>query len=378
MVERGTRGRLRLALVATALALLLIASAGRGGSVATAGGPPAQALAGTASAPARSAAVDPRTLATTATSGPLAVQPPVANPSVVDSGDFLRLNVTITGGTKPYQITWLGLPSGCLTVNATVLKCHPGAPTGAPTSSDVAVNVVDETGTNVTSAPTTVTVNPDPSVAISAAPTSAGYAPLSVNLTATTYFGTPPFSFFWSLGDGTNATGAVVPHTYTGVGSYAVEVWANDSAGTNATGHFTVHAIGTLSVALAVAPSAKVATGSSVTLAATVQGGLGPFSYAWTGLPSSCPALNTSTILCTSPSAGSYSVEVEVTDFLHHDVSANLSFTVSSKVDVWGWVAAVIVGAAVAIALAVILLRRRRRRVATPPSPAPSGPGPSA
>jgi hypothetical protein len=64
----------------------------------------------------------------------------------------------------------------------------------------------------------------------SATPTS-GYAPLGVDFGATVSGGTPPYSYFWTFGDGQIGEGASPSHTYQYPGTYTAMVTATDSCG---------------------------------------------------------------------------------------------------------------------------------------------------
>lgn len=297
-------------------------------------------------------------------SGPLNVTDPYAVPPVLDEGQLLNLNVTVTGGVHPYNLTWLGLPSGCASQNSTRIFCRPGSPNG-PTVAAISVRVVDSNGTTVVSGTTEVTINPTPSVAITGFP-NVGLVPLNVTFAAETYYGTAPFRFFWSFGDGSNGTGPRVTHEYNLVGEFPITVWGNDSTGANVSGHFKIGVADPIVVALIVSPSATLSAGSTVTLEANATGGFPPYSYDWTGLPSGCTYLNASELTCQPGAAGTYAISVGVTDKVGFNGSGTIVLDVGSAPpafpSLWMVVGlAAVLGVPVTVVI-VVLYRRRRRR----------------
>jgi len=64
----------------------------------------------------------------------------------------------------------------------------------------------------------------------SATPTS-GYAPLAVEFGATVSGGTPPYTYYWTFGDGQTGEGASPSHTYQYPGTYTAMVTATDDCG---------------------------------------------------------------------------------------------------------------------------------------------------
>lgn len=86
----------------------------------------------------------------------------------------------------------------------------------------------------------------------------------------------------------------------------------------------------TLGVQGPVAFPAPVAHGSRLTIAAAGTGGAGGYSYSWSGLPTGCTPTNDSTIVCRPTTAGTYAINVTVTDAAGSTVtSANLLLTVT-------------------------------------------------
>jgi hypothetical protein len=82
---------------------------------------------------------------------------------------------------------------------------------------------------------TTYTPYPKTFTVTATATPIAGTAPLTVSFAAIPTLGTPPYTYVWSFGDGTNSTEQNPTHTYEKPGTYAAEVLATDSLGLTAT-----------------------------------------------------------------------------------------------------------------------------------------------
>lgn len=89
---------------------------------------------------------------------------------------------------------------------------------------------------------TTTTSNP-PLSSIGARPGS-GQAPLAVQFSATVTNGVPPYTGFWTFGDGSNLSGLSVSHTYENAGNYLVQFTVTDSVGSHSTSSLNVEVTG--------------------------------------------------------------------------------------------------------------------------------------
>ncbi len=124
------------------------------------------------------------------------------------------------------------------------------------------------------------------------------------------------------------------------------------------------------------AQPAVVDVGQATSIAVGATGGLGPYSFAYSGLPTGCASGDVASFLCTPQAAGTYSITVVVRDLLNGTVSATTSLTVrvapgtgtTSSPPMYGAEEIGLVLAAVAIAavVGVLLLRRRRGRPERP------------
>jgi PKD repeat protein len=69
---------------------------------------------------------------------------------------------------------------------------------------------------------------PPPSVLATANPTT-GAAPLTVAFSATVSYGLEPFTYRWTFGDGSTASGPSVVHTYRSPGTYTIQLVVTDA-----------------------------------------------------------------------------------------------------------------------------------------------------
>ncbi len=217
----------------------------------------------------------------------------------VDDGAFVT-----PLGARPatHGVRWLSLGVGALVV---LLSVVPGVG-----------------GVTVGGVPT------GPSVTIQATP-AAGPAPLTVELAATGTNGTPPYTFLWGFGDGgANASGAVVTHTYATPGRYTATVALTDAYGASA-GASELVAVSPPPLSLAgTAVPATVSVGVVTLLETSVQGGVAPYTYNWSGLPPGCPSAAVENYSCEPTASGNYSILVRVTDAVGTEANATIRLTV--------------------------------------------------
>ena len=174
----------------------------------------------------------------------------------------------------------------------------------------------------------------------------------------------------WYFGDGANATGPSVNHTYASGGAFAARAEGNDSFGDMAVASYAV----LVGVPLTVSGGPSVTSGTApltVTFTATAFGGYGPpYTYSWT-FGGGSPA-NGSVVNRTFSSVGTYTATVHVRDA--QGLLLNRSWTVT--VEGPGGIPAVALvagGAAVGVGIGLIALWiARRSRRAPPVGPPPT------
>ncbi len=148
--------------------------------------------------------------------------------------------------------------------------------------------------------------------------------------------GTSPYSYPWYL-NGTFQSTATAAWTWTpsGGGSYSNYVDLVDAdydeSGPSSTVAVSVTSDPTLGVPVATPSSGAIDLGQSVTFtSAAPSGGLSPFAYSWTSLPTGCTNSMVATVTCAPTVAGTYSVVDQVTDGNSFVVAStpSLSYTV--------------------------------------------------
>lgn len=148
-------------------------------------------------------------------------------------------------------------------------------------------------------------------------------------------------------------------------GNWTVNVTVTDSLGGRytATGsfEFVIHPeVTSISV---VAP---VVVGDQLQLTPTFGGGVGPYSFNWSGLPPGCPASPTLGIICNPTLPGKYSVTFSVTDFFGLAARKSVQVVVPGLPEGIGLeplalLIAIIVVPSVAVSSTVVFLLLRRR-----------------
>jgi hypothetical protein len=209
-----------------------------------------------------------------------------------------------------------------------------------------------------------------------------GASPLSFNFSAEILGGLGPYQYAWNFGDKSTSTLAAPVHAYLRRGNDTVTLNVSDSLGAEARTSLVVTPYHRLRADLN-ETVATVEPGQPVTWNVSTSGGLGTFRYAWTGLPSGCPALDQEILTCSPRSAGNYTVGVNVTDPYNDSATSEQNLTVQgsstspppgnaskpSKFPAWIFAAGVVL--VLSVILAIALWRREQAQKTAPPRPAP-------
>ncbi len=131
------------------------------------------------------------------------------NPSSASIGQSVQFSSSVFGGTRPITFSWaLGDGSVTTSPNATHAYAAPGRFT-------VALEVTDALGrSSNASVILPVTSTGSPLMVVATALPSQGNTSTSFVFNATASGGSPPYTFVWSLGDGSTAAGRQVTHKF--------------------------------------------------------------------------------------------------------------------------------------------------------------------
>jgi PKD repeat protein len=172
-----------------------------------------------------------------------------AAPAASDVGVPISFASTVlAAGVSPLTYAW-DFEDG---VNATTANATHAF--GAAGTYAVQLDATDADGA-VATASVSVVVAPDPAVTLAAAPVSptpGGLGTYFANVTG----GTGPYTYAWEFGDGNTSALPAPQHTFAVVGTYTVQVWANDSVGESAHAleHVTVASASAGATGLAAVP----------------------------------------------------------------------------------------------------------------------------
>src|SRR6267143_3456608 len=142
--------------------------------------------------------------------------------------------------------------------------------------------------------------------------------------------GIPPFTYSWTFGDGSGATGQNVSHTFNSPGTMNIQCTVIDKLQTSSQNATSIMVLSDPSINLQTANPTSVDIGQTVTVTAQATGGSGGYAYLWTGLPTGCSSSNIPTISCQPTATGTFPVTANITDSNGFSItSSTLSVTVS-------------------------------------------------
>ncbi|MCI4344339.1 MAG: hypothetical protein L3J87_01770 [Thermoplasmata archaeon] len=247
-------------------------------------------------------------------------------PGLVDVGQTASIALETLPSRANGTYSYVGLPTGCASQNASVLRCTPTQDGIFQVTATVSWPSGDNASRNAT-----LVVHPDPRIDgfwITPAAIDLGD---TVHLSATFGNGTLPFAFdYRGLPVGCSSRNASSFNCTPRVsGTSTVELRLTDSLG------WTVSANASLGVnpdpsivSFTVAPFV-IDLGQTATFLVAATGGTGTLSYRYAGLPLGCSGANLRTLVCVPRLNGTFSVSVAIGDISGRNVSRTTFLTVN-------------------------------------------------
>lgn len=236
-------------------------------------------------------------------------------------------------------------------------------------------------GSLIASASVVESVNPPPSVTLSATPNPTEVR-VSTAVVAATVGGTPPYTYQWVVQNGTeNTTVPRVEFDPSRVGNVSASLTVIDSVGYPAVAQpIEVEVRTPPLISQMVDVPERLTLGASTTVTVTVVGGSPPFLYNWSGLPMGCRSLSAPFLICTPTSAGSFRLAITVTDTVGGTTNMSLQLVVRPSLfgipeaETIGLFTGLGLGLAACVILVVALRQSRFRQMREPESVRRRGP----
>ncbi len=242
--------------------------------------------------------------------------------SSIDAGVPDVFKPTVTGGSPGLTYSWTIDGTAISAENVSYAFATPGTYT-------VSLKITDGDGATA-SATTSITVNSDPSIT-AAASTSQADTGFSVTFSASPSGGTSPYSYQWYWSNGTEISGATSSSytgSFTSPGTYNIYAIITDSFGLTAKSNVVSILIVNPPVAIASSNRTSLDSGQSASFSSGIVNGTAPYSYSWT--VNGVSVSNTSAFIYTFTSAGTYKVNLTITDKDGYTSTAAITITVYS------------------------------------------------
>ena len=252
-----------------------------------------------------------------------------ASPTMIDATQTVSFTCTPSQGTGPYSYLWAfgDDPSNTSTAQDTTHRYD------ADGSYVVTVTVTDSFGEQATWT-VDITVNPWLSMTGTSATRTAIDVGQSVSFTCAPSYGTTPYSYFWSFGDGGTSAQQNPSHTFASVGMFTANVTVTDAAGGQAS-WTTVITVSALPSLTGTSSQTTTDSGMTVTFTCTASLGTGPYDYLW-DLGDGSPGSTAQNISHIYAAPGSYRVNVTATDAVGELAMWTVVITVNALPSVTG------------------------------------------
>jgi len=203
----------------------------------------------------------------------------LVSPGAVDVGQTSAVLLDYVGGSGAETISYLGLPPGCSSVNATSLNCTPAG----PGNFTITATVMDTFGFSANST-VVLSVAPGLSVRTTFTPGPTPILDVDTNLTvvADATGGTPIYSYVWSFGDGSEAIGPNATHVYGSPGAFLLTLSVTDSVHATVSDSTVVQVNLPPTATFTASPTNATDVNIPLMFDAAISGGTAPGTAGWT------------------------------------------------------------------------------------------------
>jgi YVTN family beta-propeller protein len=236
--------------------------------------------------------------------------------ATADVNQSVTLRAQPSGGSGIYtSFNWTGLGGAVCSALAT---SHPSCRFPASGGYEIQVTVVDSNFGVNESTPTPLSVYPDPVSVLPMANHSSADVTEPVTFSEAAYGGPGPFQYQWvglEAANCVNPASASPSCTFSVTGTVNVSVIATDPTGARSvspTLPFTIYSLPTVADPNATRLIADV--GESIHFSTSATGGVGGYTYSWSGLPADCHNAATADPTCTAIAPGYLYVLPSVVD----------------------------------------------------------------
>lgn len=256
------------------------------------------------------------------------VGPPTVSPGAVDVGQWVNLTSSApVGGLPPYNYTWNGLPSNCVSSGKSKDTCVPQS--GG--IYNVSVTVTDSNGYSVSSPHVKLVVNNTLTVLLTASARTVDIGQ-TVTFTAAASFGSKPYVYTWSYSSGMGclpSSNQTLRCTPTLQGYSTIGITVTDATGKNISNLLveTVNTHPTIYLFGANTTDIK----QTLNFAPSASGGTPPYTYQWSAPAAlGCKSTTGPKNSCTPLATGVYALSVTLQDSVGVFDTSTLSITVNS------------------------------------------------
>lgn len=159
--------------------------------------------------------------------------------AIVESGQEFSLSASVHGGSGPYEVNWIGLPTGKGSCGAVTDQFEISCTPNEEGTFLVSTEVIDALGVSSTSPAVAVTVLAPLSLQAFTQPPE-GQVGSPVFLTALVQGGEAPYNVTWTFGNGVQLSGESAQATFSTPATYSATVVVTDPLGGRAEASLTI------------------------------------------------------------------------------------------------------------------------------------------